>query len=111
MDIRAGAAIQRGPRNVLGRVYDAVPVGITVEGANILTRSMIIYGQGAIRCHPFLFREMEAASQSDVPGFDDALLGHGSHIMSNISRSLFHGLTGGRLLYNAPARCARALLS
>ena len=56
MDIRAGAAIQRGPRNSLARAWAAVPIGITVEGANILTRSMIIYGQGAIRCHPFVQR-------------------------------------------------------
>jgi acyl-CoA dehydrogenase len=87
-----------GPSNFLGRAYQALPIAITVEGANILTRNLIIFGQGAIRCHPFLLREMEAASQSDVAGFDDALLGHGSHTMSNISRSLFHGLTRGRLL-------------
>ena len=60
MDIRAGAAIQRGPRNTLARAWDAVPIGITVEGANILTRSMIIYGQGAIRCHPFVQQEITA---------------------------------------------------
>ena len=98
MDILAGRGISMGPSNFLGRAYQALPIAITVEGANILTRNLIIFGQGAIRCHPFLFREMEAASQSDVAGFDDALLGHGSHIMSNISRSLFHGLTRGRLL-------------
>jgi acyl-CoA dehydrogenase len=53
MDVRAGAAIMRGPRNILARAYAAIPIGITVEGANILTRSMIVYGQGALRCHPF----------------------------------------------------------
>ena len=62
MDVRAGAAIQRGPRNVLARVHAAVPIGITVEGANILTRSMIIYGQGAIRCHPFALEEIDAVA-------------------------------------------------
>ncbi|MGB5179662.1 MAG: acyl-CoA dehydrogenase [Gammaproteobacteria bacterium] len=98
MDILAGRGISMGPNNFLGRAYQALPIAITVEGANILTRNLIIFGQGAIRCHPFLFREMEAASQSDVAGFDDALLGHGSHIMSTCSRSLFHGLTAGRLL-------------
>jgi acyl-CoA dehydrogenase len=98
MDILAGRGISMGPRNFLGRAYQALPIAITVEGANILTRNLIIFGQGSIRCHPFLFREMEAASRSDVSGFDDALLGHGSHIMSSISRSLFHALTCGRFL-------------
>ncbi|MEN8206563.1 MAG: acyl-CoA dehydrogenase [Pseudomonadota bacterium] len=98
MDILAGRGISMGPSNFIGRGYQALPIAITVEGANILTRNLIIFGQGAIRCHPFLFREMEAASQSDVAGFDDALLGHGSHIMSNFSRSLFHSLSRGRLL-------------
>ncbi len=60
MDVRAGAAIQRGPRNVLARAHAAAPIGITVEGANILTRSMIIYGQGAIRCHPYALEEIRA---------------------------------------------------
>jgi acyl-CoA dehydrogenase len=63
MDIRAGSAIQRGPRNTLSRAWNAVPIGITVEGANILTRSMIIYGQGAIRCHPFVHKEIAAVAQ------------------------------------------------
>jgi len=98
MDILAGRGISMGPGNFLGRAYQALPIAITVEGANILTRNLIIFGQGAIRCHPFLFREMEAASQSDTAAFDNALLGHGSHIMSNVSRSLFHSLTRGRLL-------------
>ncbi|MGB5438642.1 MAG: acyl-CoA dehydrogenase [Gammaproteobacteria bacterium] len=98
MDILGGRGISMGPKNFLGRAYEAVPIGITVEGANILTRNLIIYGQGAIRCHPFLFREMESASGGDVAAFDTALLGHGSLVMSNISRGLFHGLTGGRLL-------------
>ena len=98
MDILAGRGISMGPSNFIGRAYQALPIAITVEGANILTRNLIIFGQGAIRCHPFLFREMQAAAQSDVAAFDDALLGHGSHIMSNFSRSLFHSLTDGRLL-------------
>ena len=98
MDILAGRGISMGPSNFIGRAYQALPIAITVEGANILTRNLIIFGQGAIRCHPFLFKEMEAASQSDVASLDDALLGHGSHIMSNFSRSLFHSLSRGRLL-------------
>jgi acyl-CoA dehydrogenase len=97
MDIRAGAAIQRGPRNVLGPLYDAVPVGITVEGANILTRSMIIYGQGAIRCHPFALEEMQAFGAGDLERFDRAFFGHVGHVFSTASRSLLLGLSRGRL--------------
>ncbi|MDH3934615.1 MAG: DUF1974 domain-containing protein, partial [Gammaproteobacteria bacterium] len=80
------------------RGYQGLPIAITVEGANILTRNLIIFGQGAIRCHPFLFKEMETVANDDVAGFDAALLGHGSLVMSNISRGLFHSLTRGRLL-------------
>jgi acyl-CoA dehydrogenase len=98
MDILGGSGISMGPKNFIGRGYQALPIAITVEGANILTRNLIIFGQGAIRCHPFLFREMETAAANDVAGFDAALLGHGSLAMSNISRGLFHGLTRGRLL-------------
>ncbi|MDH3900621.1 MAG: acyl-CoA dehydrogenase, partial [Gammaproteobacteria bacterium] len=98
MDILGGRGISMGPTNFIARGYQALPIAITVEGANILTRNLIIFGQGAIRCHPFLFREMEAASQGDVAAFDDALFGHGSLIMSNVARSVFHSLTRGRLL-------------
>ena len=98
MDILAGRGISMGPTNFIARGYQALPIAITVEGANILTRNLIIFGQGAIRCHPFLFREMEAASQDDVAAFDDALFGHGSLVMSNVARGVFHSLTGGRLL-------------
>ena len=98
MDILGGRGICMGPNNFIARGYQALPIGITVEGANILTRNLIIFGQGAIRCHPFLLREMEAVAQRDVAGFDAALLGHASLAMSNFSRSLIHGLTRGRLL-------------
>jgi acyl-CoA dehydrogenase len=98
MDILGGCGISMGPRNFVARSYEALPIGITVEGANILTRNLIIFGQGAIRCHPYLFREMEAADRNEVGTFDDALRGHVSHLMSISVRSLFHGLTGGRLL-------------
>jgi acyl-CoA dehydrogenase len=97
MDIRAGAGIVRGPRNILARVYQAAPVGITVEGANILTRSMIIYGQGAIRCHPFVQKEMSAAADGDLVDFDRALWGHVGFVVSNAARACWLGLTGGRL--------------
>ena len=73
MDILAGAAICRGPHNILGRGFVGVPISITVEGANILTRSMIVYGQGAVRCHPFVHEEMEAVAAGDVDRFDRAV--------------------------------------
>src|SRR5690606_40640566 len=65
MDIHGGRGVIMGPSNYLARNYQAIPISITVEGANILTRSMIIFGQGAIRCHPYLLREVEAASNPD----------------------------------------------
>ena len=98
MDIRAGAAICRGPRNVLANAYQAVPIGITVEGANILTRSMIIYGQGAMRCHPFVQDEMRAAAEGDLVRFDGAFFGHVGHVASNAVRALLLGLTNGRVM-------------
>jgi acyl-CoA dehydrogenase len=102
MDIRAGAAIQRGPRNLLGRIYDAVPIGITVEGANILTRSMIIYGQGAIRCHPFALEEIQAAAAGDVARFDRAFFGHVAHALRLAVRAPLLGISLGRLERRAP---------
>jgi len=102
MDIRAGAAIMRGPRNILGRVYATIPIGITVEGANILTRSMIIYGQGAIRCHPFALEEMRAVADDDLERFDRAFFGHLGFVASAAARSLLLGISGGHLERNAP---------
>jgi acyl-CoA dehydrogenase len=99
MDILGGRGISMGPHNFIARSYQALPIAITVEGANILTRNLIIFGQGAIRCHPYLLREMEAVAGKDVAAFDAALLGHVSHVMSNASRSLFHNLSCGRLLH------------
>ena len=108
MDVRAGAAISRGPRNILAHAYQAVPIGITVEGANILTRSMIIYGQGAIRCHPHVQDEMRAAMENDVPRFDRAFFGHVGHVFSNAVRALLLGLTNGRLRRSPVAGRAKA---
>jgi acyl-CoA dehydrogenase len=96
MDVRAGAAIMRGPRNILAHAHVAVPIGITVEGSNILTRSMIIYGQGAIRCHPFALEQIESAAAGDVARFDRALFGHVGFLFSNAARALVLGLSGGR---------------
>ena len=97
MDIRAGAAIQKGPRNSLARAWDAVPIGITVEGANILTRSMIIYGQGAIRCHPFVQHEIAAVAANDLKKFDVALFGHINLVLRNGVRAKLLALSGSRL--------------
>ena len=111
MDVHGGRGVMMGPRNYLARGYQAVPVSITVEGANILTRSMIIFGQGAIRAHPYLLKEMEAASSEDRAKasveFDKALFAHIGFTISNAARSLFLGLTGA-LLTPAPVSGATA---
>jgi acyl-CoA dehydrogenase len=98
MDVRAGAALCRGPRNALARAYVAAPLGITVEGANILTRSLIIYGQGAIRCHPYVQSEMRAVREHDLNAFDRAFFGHMAHALGNALRGFVLGLTGGHLV-------------
>ncbi|HLU62264.1 MAG TPA: acyl-CoA dehydrogenase [Gammaproteobacteria bacterium] len=106
MDIHGGRGVILGPRNYLGRAYQGIPIAITVEGANILTRSMIIFGQGAIRCHPFLLRELEAAYDTDQArariNFDRALFSHIGFTISNAVRALVMGLTGS-LFVSAPA--------
>ncbi|HET7549070.1 MAG TPA: acyl-CoA dehydrogenase [Usitatibacter sp.] len=96
MDIHGGKGICMGPNNYLGRAWETVPIAITVEGANILTRSMIIFGQGAIRCHPFVLKEIESAGKNDLAAFDRALWGHMAFTVSNAARSLWLGLTGGK---------------
>ncbi|QYJ80824.1 acyl-CoA dehydrogenase FadE [Shewanella aegiceratis] len=97
MDIHGGKGVCLGENNYLGRGYQAAPIAITVEGANILTRSMIIYGQGAIRCHPYVLAEMEAAFDPDMHkslnDFDSALFGHIGFTTSNLVRSFWLGLT------------------
>jgi acyl-CoA dehydrogenase len=102
MDVQGGSGICLGPRNLLGRIYQAIPVSITVEGANILTRSLITYGQGAIRCHPYVLQEMRAVADADseraAVTFDKALFGHVGFTISNAVRSVWLGLTGARLL-------------
>ncbi len=100
MDVHGGKGICLGPKNYLARVYEAVPITITVEGANLLTRSLIIFGQGAVRCHPFVLREMNAARNPDrargVDEFDRALFGHIGFTISNAVRSLIMALTHAR---------------
>ena len=104
MDVHGGKGICMGPSNYLARSYQQTPIGITVEGANILTRSMIIFGQGAIRAHPYVLKEIHAAHDTDmeraVQSFDAALIGHITFSMSNAARALVFGLSGG---YGIPA--------
>lgn len=98
MDIVGGKGICIGPANFLARSYQGAPIAVTVEGANILTRSMIIFGQGAIRCHPYVLEEMNAAYSQDsdaIEKFDAALAGHVSFTMSNLVRSIWFGVTDG----------------
>jgi acyl-CoA dehydrogenase len=98
MDVIGGKGIILGPQNFLGRAYQQVPVGITVEGANILTRSLIIFGQGAIRCHPYVLAEMRAAQASDadqgLKDFDRAFWAHMRHTAGNALRAKWLGWTG-----------------
>lgn len=89
MDILGGKGIINGPSNLLSVAYRHMPVAITVEGANILTRSLIIFGQGAVRCHPYVMAEMQAVAQKDEEALGRALMGHGAHVASNLWRSLF----------------------
>jgi acyl-CoA dehydrogenase len=101
MDIHGGKGIILGPRNYLGRAWQGAPIFITVEGANLLTRNMIIFGQGATRCHPYVLREMQAAALPDpvsrLRAFDEALFGHIGFALSNAVRSFWYGLTGAYL--------------
>lgn len=97
MDIRAGAGISLGPKNPLGPVYTSIPISITVEGANILTRTLIIFGQGAIRCHPFVQKEIDAVTRKDYKQFDVAFFGHVAHVIRNAIRTIMLGVTSGRL--------------
>jgi len=109
MDVVGGKGVCLGPSNFLGRAYQQVPVSITVEGANILTRSMIIFGQGAIRCHPYVLKEMEAARDSDraraSAQFDRALFGHIRFMLSNAVRTFTMGITGSHWV-RTPANVA-----
>jgi len=101
MDIHGGKGIIMGPRNYLGKAWHGLPIWITVEGANILTRSMIIFGQGAIRCHPYVLKEMEAArienKEERLTKFDKLLFNHMGYTFSNAVRSFFMGLGLWRL--------------
>src|SRR5687767_5903485 len=103
MDILGGKGICLGPNNWIGRGYQMTPIAITVEGANILTRTLIIFGQGAIRAHPYVLREMRAAKEmrgaEASREFDDAFTSHAGHVFSNGIRAFVHGITSSRLAH------------
>lgn len=96
VDVHGGSAICMGPRNQLARSYQAIPISITVEGANILTRSLIIFGQGSVRSHPWILKSMEAAGDTDqdraLNNFDNSISNHTSMFMSNLSKSVLAGI-------------------
>ncbi len=102
MDIVGGAGISRGPRNVLANTYMGLPIGITVEGANILTRTLIVFGQGALRAHPYAFREVAAVEKNNLCEFDKYFWGHIRHVLRNFFRSIVLSATRGHALLFTP---------
>ncbi len=93
MDVHGGKGIMLGPKNYLARAFQGTPIGITVEGANILTRNMIIFGQGAIRCHPYLLKEMQALEHQNLYDFEHYFGEHLRYTLSNAARAFFHGIS------------------
>lgn len=108
MDVIGGKGVCMGPGNFLARAYQQIPVAITVEGANIMTRTLIIYGQGAIRCHPYVLTLMRTAGAGDLKPFDAALFGYVGFLFRNMARALTFGLTGG-VFIGAPVDAAPQL--
>ena len=107
MDIVGGSGISRGPRNLFAHAYISTPIAITVEGANILTRTLMIFGQGAIRSHPYALKEIEALMNNDVKQFDDNFWSHIGHVAQNEVRSCMLSITRGRLA-KSPVKGAAA---
>ena len=103
MDIMGGRGIIRGSRNVLANAYFSTPISITVEGANIMTRSLIHFGQGAIMCHPYAYKEIEALEKNDLKTFDKIFFAHIGHLISNLARSIILSLTRG--YFRKPFKC------
>ncbi len=103
MDIMGGGAISRGPRNLLAQGYMSAPISVTVEGANILTRTLMIFGQGAMRAHPYAYKEVRSVEMNDLKGFDEAFCGHLGHIVRNSFRSVILSITRAR--FYCPPRC------
>ena len=104
MDIHGGKAVMKGPKNYIATGYESIPVAITVEGANILTRNLMIFGQGATRSHPYVLKEMELAQQESsdevIDAFDDVLFKHIGYSITNAVRSVSYALTGSRITSN-----------
>lgn len=101
MDVHGGKGIMLGEKNYIANIYDCLPIGITVEGANILTRSMIIFGQGAIRCHPYVLDEIKAAAEEDtnagLHAFDNVIFSHVGFVISNIVRTFLLAVSYGHI--------------
>jgi acyl-CoA dehydrogenase len=107
MDVLGGAGISMGPRNSIAVTYIGMPIGITVEGANIMTRTFMIFGQGALRAHPYAFKEVNAVERGDVKGFDDAFWGHIGHVVRNLTRTIVLSITRAHFVMSpvgGPAR-------
>ncbi len=105
MDIHGGRGIIMGPNNYLARMYQSVPVAITVEGANIMTRNLMIFGQGAMRCHPYIRTTYESLMREDgLKDFDRAVFGHFGYLAQNKARALFHAITGGKFAHGYASR-------
>lgn len=98
MDVMGGAGISMGPRNLLAATYIGTPIGITVEGANILTRTLMIFGQGALRAHPYAFKEVNAVERGNLKDFDEAFWGHIGHIVRNFARTVVLSITRANLV-------------
>lgn len=104
MDIHGGRGIQLGPRNYLASSYMSIPVAITVEGANILTRNLIIFGQGAVRCHPFLMDEVKAIQKNDIRWLDKLLASHVCYVFKNLIKTFSFAFGVGRLFVKSPLK-------
>ncbi|MBX2986610.1 MAG: acyl-CoA dehydrogenase [Bdellovibrionaceae bacterium] len=102
MDVMGGAGISLGHRNLIAETYVAMPIGITVEGANIMTRTFMIFGQGALRAHPYAYAEVSTAEANDVKGFDQAFWGHIGHVTRNFCRSILLSVSRGYLAATPP---------
>lgn len=107
MDVLGGSGISMGQRNTIATMYIGVPIGITVEGANIMTRTFMIFGQGALRAHPYAFREVNAIEQWNVREFDSAFWSHIGHIVQNLTRSVVLSVTRARLVLSPASGPAR----
>lgn len=104
MDIHGGRGIQMGPRNYLAQAYIAIPISITVEGANILTRNLILFGQGAVRCHPYLRDEMQAIEKKDISTLDKLLVQHFFYCIKNLLKTFLFAFGLGHFFVETPIR-------